>query len=100
MLKIKPLLQWKDGIIQPLCQVRTKCKALVRMLMEAEIRLGGKRMAEAVVLDVDKPDEGDAVAEQVRKRFGVTALYRGTVSPVVGTHVGPGSVGLAFYAEG
>ena len=99
MLNIKPLLHWLDGQIEPLVQVRTKRKAIERMLDEAEERLGGKRMAEAAVIDVDTAEEGDAVAERVRERFGVSRVFRSPVSPVVGTHAGPGSVGLVFYAE-
>ena len=98
-LKIKPLLHFEDGQIEPLVQVRTKRKAIARMLDIAEERLGGKRMAEAAVPDIDVPEEGDAVAEQVRERFGISQVYRSTVSPVVGAHAGPGTVALVFYAE-
>ena len=98
-LNIKPLLHLTDGTIEPLAQVRSKHKAIARMLEVAEERLGGKRMAEAAVLDVDSPEEGDAVAEQVRERFGISTIYRTTVSPAIGTHAGPGTVGIAFYAE-
>ncbi len=98
MLKIKPLLHFEGGRIEPLAQVRTKRKAIARMLEVAEERLGGRRMAEVAVPDIDAPEEGDAVAKQVKERFGVSTVYRGTVSPVVGTHAGPGTVGLAFYA--
>lgn len=69
------------------------------MLEVAEERLGGKRMAQAAVLDVDSPEEGDAVAEQVREHFRISTIYRTTVSPAIGTHAGPGTVGIAFYAE-
>jgi DegV family protein with EDD domain len=98
-LNIKPLLHWMDGQIEPLVQVRTKRKAIERMLDEAEERLEGKPMAEAAVIDVDTAEEGDMVAERVRERFNVDRVYRSPVSPVVGTHAGPGSVGLVFYAE-
>jgi DegV family protein with EDD domain len=98
-LKIKPLLEFRGGQIEAVAQIRTKRKALAHMLDIAEERLGGKRMAEVAVPDVDSPEDGDAVAEQVRERFGVARVYRCTVSPVVGTHAGPGTVGLAFYAE-
>jgi DegV family protein with EDD domain len=98
-LNIKPLLHLKDGMIEPLCQVRTKHKAIARMLEEAVERLGGKRMAEASVIDVDCPEEGDALAQQVQERFAVSPVYRTTVSPAIGTHAGPGTVGVAFYAE-
>ena len=98
-LSIKPLLHFVNGQIEPLTQIRTKRKALALMLEVAEERLGGKRMAEASVVDVDIPEQGDAVAEQVKERFGIEVVYRSTVSPVVGTHAGPGTVGLVFYAE-
>ena len=98
-LNIKPLLHFQDGTIMPLIQVRTKRKAIAQMLEVAEERLGGKRMAEAAVIDVDSPEEGDAVAEQVKDRFGLATVYRTTVSPAIGTHAGPGTVGVTFYAE-
>ena len=98
-LNIKPLLHLEDGLVEPLAQVRTKRKAIARMLEIAAERLGGKRMAEAAVLNVDCPKEGEAVIEQVKERFGISTVYRTTVSPVIGTHVGPGTVGIAFYPE-
>jgi DegV family protein with EDD domain len=98
-LKIKPLLHFEDGTIEPLAQVRTKRKAIAQMLQVAEERLGGKRMAEAAVIDADSPAEGDAIAEQVRERFGISPVYRAPLSPAIGTHGGPGTVGIAFYAE-
>jgi fatty acid-binding protein DegV len=56
-------------------------------------------MAEGAVLDVDSPEEGDRFFDMVRQRFDPIKLYRSTVSPVVGSHAGPGSIGLVFYAD-
>lgn len=98
-LNIKPLLHLEEGRVEPLAQVRTKRKAVARMLEVAEERLDGKRVAGASVLDIDNPTEGDAVAEQVKERFGISIVYRTGVSPVVGAHAGPGTVGICFYAE-
>jgi len=96
-LNIKPLLHLEGGHVEPLAQVRTKRKAIARMLEVTEERLSGKRMAEVAVLDVDSPEEGDAIAEQVKERFGISPVYRTTVSPAIGTHAGPGTVGICFY---
>jgi DegV family protein with EDD domain len=98
-LSIKPLLHFEDGRIEPLAQVRTKRQAVARMLEIAEERLGAKRMAEAAIIDADSPEEGEAVAEQVKERFGISTVYRSVVSPAIGVHAGPGTVGIAFYAE-
>lgn len=99
-LNIKPLLHLEGGCVEPLCQVRTKRKAVARMLEIAEERLGGKPMTEVAVIDVDVSKEGDTVAEQVRERFDISPVYRSTVSPVLGAHTGPGTVGMGFYPEG
>ncbi|RLC70810.1 MAG: hypothetical protein DRI81_18600, partial [Chloroflexi bacterium] len=97
-LNIKPLLHFEEGAIEPLAQVRTKRKAIAEMLKVAEERLGGKQITEAAIVDADSPKEGDAVAEQVKARFGLSTVYRSPISPAIGTHAGPGAVGLAFYA--
>ncbi len=97
-LNIKPLLHLEDGRIEPLAQVRTKRKAVAQMLAIAEERMGGKQMAGAGVMDIGSPKEGAALAEQVKEQFGISTVYRTTVSPVIGAHVGPGTVGLSFYA--
>jgi DegV family protein with EDD domain len=98
-LSIKPLLHFVDGTIEPLAQVRTRRKAVAQMLNVVEERLGGGRIGEVSVIDANSPEEGDAVAEQVRERFGVSTVYRTVLSPAIGTHGGPGTVGIAFYAE-
>jgi fatty acid-binding protein DegV len=92
-------LHFQDGQIEPLDQVRTKKKAYARLMEIAEERLKGSPMAEATVVDIDNQADGDAVALMVTERFGPKQIHRSDVSPVVGTHVGPGAIGFAFYAE-
>ena len=54
-------------------------------------------MAEAAVVHVDCLAEGKELMEMVKDRFDPPQIYISDVSPVVGTHVGPGGLGLAFY---
>ncbi len=98
-LRVKPMLEFRDGQIEPLEQVRTKNKAYARLLDIAAERLVGKSMAEATIADIDNPKDGDAVAQMVMDRFNPKGIHRSKVSPVVGTHTGPGTIGFAFYAE-
>jgi DegV family protein with EDD domain len=98
-LRIKPILHIQEGRIVSLTQARTKRKALARILDIAEERLGGRPMAEAAIVDINSPEVADVVAGQVAERFAPSVLHRSGVSPVVGMHVGPGAIGLVFYAE-
>lgn len=97
-LRIKPILQFKDGLIQPLSQARTRGKAIAQLLEIASQRLGDQQMVEAAIVDIDAPEQGDKVAAMVADRFSPETIQRSAVSPVVGTHVGPGAIGLAFYS--
>jgi DegV family protein with EDD domain len=98
-LQIKPILHLEEGRIVSLTQARTQRKALARILDLAEERLDGRAMAEAVIVDINSPEIGDVVARRVAERFAPPLLHRSAVSPVVGMHVGPGAIGLVFYAE-
>lgn len=98
-LKIKPILQFEDGEIKPLSQARTKSKAIKQVFEIIQGRLGDRKMAEAAVADIDSSEDADAVADQLRERFDVSKIHRAEVSPVVGTHVGPGTIGIAFYTD-
>jgi DegV family protein with EDD domain len=99
MLNIKPLLHLDDGCVEPLCQVRTKRRVIAEMLNTAEECLNGKPMAEVAVIDVDNRAERELVAQEVAKRFDVSTVYQTSVSPVIGTHAGPGTVGISFYCR-
>jgi DegV family protein with EDD domain len=98
-LSIKPLLHFHDGKIVPLSQARTKRKACIELLNCVETRLGGKQMAEAAVIDIDCPEDGEDLVRQVKERFNPPVIHRATVSPVVSAIVGPGATGVAFYPE-
>jgi len=98
LLKVKPLLQFKDGLIQSLASERTMGKAIGRMLDVIEERLVGKEMVQAAVVDIDCPERGDRVAQMIKERFSPESIIRSEVSPLVGNVVGPGAFGVAFYA--
>jgi len=98
-LNIKPVLDLESGAIEALTQVRTKKKAVAQVLDIAEQRTNGKPIARAAVVDVDTPDEANDTARKIKERFGLDIVYRSPVSPVIGTHTGPGTLGLLFYTQ-
>jgi DegV family protein with EDD domain len=98
-LDIKPILHFEQGTIQPLSQARTKKKAIKELLTIATTRLMGQPMAEAAIVHVDCFDEAIKLKEEVVNQFGPHLVHISDVSPVVGTHVGPGALGLAFYPQ-
>lgn len=99
MLSIKPILHLDDGKIEPLESVRTKRKALDRALEIVEEETAGKGPLHAAVLHASTPDEADKFYSAVKQRLQPVELLLTELTPVIGTHTGPGLVGLAYYNE-
>lgn len=98
-LSIKPVLQIDDGLIDSLTRVRTKKKALKYLADLAEEKYGGKNNVHLAVVDAVSPDEARLLGEELQERLNPVELVYGELSPVIGTHGGPGTVGFGGYYE-
>ena len=99
LLSIKPVLHLEDGRIEPLASVRTKRKAIEHMLSAVEDETRGQMHIRAAVFDASAPQHVDMVYTLVKQRINPDELIQASLSPVIGTHVGPGTVGIAYYVE-
>jgi DegV family protein with EDD domain len=98
-LNMKPLLHIADGRVESFEKVRTKNKAIARMLDVIEERVKGKPNLRLAALHAAAEQEAIELLEAAKKRFNPIEAIITEVSPVVGTHVGPGTVGLAFSTD-
>lgn len=99
LLSIKPILQVADGEGAPLEKIRTRSKAINRMVEIMEERAGRQRM-HINIMHADALEEAEKLKKQVLARFECVELCITEFTPVMGVHTGPGLVGLAFYSEG
>lgn len=98
-LDIKPILYFDDqGKIDALEKVRTKRKAVERMLNLAEEHSKGKRVFVSLI-HANRLDEVMQLKEKVAKRIQCREVDIYELSPVIGTHVGPGTIGIAVLPE-
>lgn len=95
-LNLKPVLVLKDGKIEPLEKVRTKAKAMSRILEILAPRLEGQSMVRLSTVHAAAPVEAKALLDQAAARFHPIETLMAVASPVVGNHAGPGTVGLAY----
>jgi DegV family protein with EDD domain len=98
-LNLKPVLEIKGGIVTPVAKVRTRAKALVRVFELLEEQLSGKEQIHMSVLHVAAPEQALRFQEELRAHFHPVEMIATECGPVVGTHAGPGTVGVAFYVE-
>ena len=96
-LKMKPILEIKDGVIDSLDKVRTFKKATERVLEVAEAELGKQGTIEYLgIVTANASEVGDEFLTQAHQRFHVRNEFVGLISPVIGAHVGPGTVGFVY----
>jgi DegV family protein with EDD domain len=98
-LNLKPVLTIREGIIQPVTKVRTRRKSLQTVHELVQEQLRGKTRIQMAVVHVAAPQEAAQFVEQLKAKFQPVELIKSECGPVVGTHAGPGTVGVAFYAE-
>lgn len=101
-LNLKPLLELRDGRIEAVERVRTMSKATDRLLDLFEERVGGRRPVYISGLHANAPEEATVLLNRAKERFSNGDVAEGLlseISPVLGTHAGPGAMGLAFMTD-
>ena len=97
-LNIKPILEVVEGRVVAIERVRTRNKSLERLVQLAEERVIGKKPVRLATLHANAEADAKELLKQAESKLDVVESIFTEVSPVVGTHAGPGTVGLAFMA--
>ena len=92
MLSIKPLIEVRNGVVEPVGKQRTRGKALSYLVGVVEQNAD---QIEQIFVTHAACDDVDSFLEQVRSVVSVEVLV-GEVGPVVGAHAGIGTIGVAF----
>lgn len=95
-LNIKPLLQMKDGRIETVEKIRTKSKAVTRLMDLVAERVAGRYPLRLATVHANAETEAQDMLETARARFQPVESFTCPLSPVIGTHAGPGTVALAY----
>lgn len=100
-LNLKPILEVRDGRVEAVERVRNINKAIDRMLELFERRINNRTPLRISVIQANDMKNAQILMEKARSRFGTTEVSEtiiSDVSPVIGTHTGPGTVGIAYMA--
>jgi DegV family protein with EDD domain len=92
MLSFKPLIEVKDGVVGEAGRARTRKKALgwvaEKLLEQPEV--------ENLAVMHGQADDIDEFLALIAPRYSRGDLYVSTIGAVIGTHAGPGVVGVSF----
>jgi DegV family protein with EDD domain len=97
LLRIRPLLAWRNGQVEPFVNERTTRRALQRMVSVAFEEAPRDHEPLFSVMHASAPDVAQQIAGQLHDEFGDVQIWICHLVPAIVTHGGPGAIGLGFF---
>ena len=101
-LNLKPILMVEEGVIKPFAKVRTMQKALIRLTEILKENIEGKTPVHLAIIQAEAEDDAIFLQNEIAKNLeneDIAELVTSGISPVIGTHAGPGAVGICFLTD-
>lgn len=93
MLDVKLLLLVADREIKPVDRVRTRSRAIQRMVEFFRTELPAEYIA---VMHAQAPEEANRIAGELRAELPGREVFLGQIGCVLGTHTGPKALGIVY----
>jgi DegV family protein with EDD domain len=97
-LKLKPILEVVESGFIGLERVRTRQKALERLVELLEEHIGGRKPVRLAALHAGARESAEQLMQAASQRIQAIETIITDVSPGVGVHLGPSCMGFAFMA--
>lgn len=99
MLQVKPILHFEHTKIVPFEKIRTKKKALKRIFELFEEDASTAVPIRATVIHSNRETEAEEIKKQLETQFNNVEISISYFGPVIGTHLGEGSLGVGWYKK-
>lgn len=97
ILNLRPLISMEDGIIVPLGVARSRHRAYEMIVDLIEKALKPDEKIKIAYVHAAAREEAEKLCALVNKRVPVVEEIYAELSPVLGVHSGPGTVGVCYY---
>jgi DegV family protein with EDD domain len=97
LLQVKPIIYLKDGVLEAGESIRTRQKAVARLLELVEESFGAETPLNLAVIHARTPDEGKTLLERAQGRLNVKEWLMEDLVASLAVHGGPGIIGLFAY---
>lgn len=97
LLNVKPIIALEEGLLEAKQNVRTRGKAIERLLELMEQAFGGATPLNLAVIHARARDEAEDLLRRARSRFNCRGVLSGDLVCSLAVHGGPGVIGLFAY---
>lgn len=99
LLSIKPVLHMPEGEILPFEKIRTKKKALKRILELLEKDIAENKVSNVVFIHANDEAAALELQEKFVDKHPEVSTMISYFGPVIGTHLGQGALGVTWFTE-
>ena len=96
LLSIKPIIEVRDGVVEPGPRQRTRARALAWLADQVRTN---PPVGDVAVVHGEAPDAEELV-KLLRRDLPPERIFLADLGAVIGTHAGPRTVGIAFQVAG
>ncbi len=96
LLSINPLINLREGVVEPAGRTRSRSKAIDRLY---EFAAGYAKIEEMAVENTACPEDAEALVERLGAIYPKERIHRSRMTPVIGTHTGPGLLLVAVMGD-
>lgn len=97
LLKIKPILSVEDGIAVSVDKVRGKKAAVNRIIELFKLKEMAGFEVKIMIAHANSLEDAENLGALMKSNFQITSLSYTTLGPVIGTHVGPGTIAVFMF---
>ena len=97
LLNVKPIITLKDGVLEAIENVRTRGKALDRVIELLENSVGTSEPINLAVIHARAKEDGRKLLERAKVRFNCQEILMADLVCSLAVHGGPGILGLFAY---
>lgn len=98
ILQIRPILTVENGETSVYDKVRTKKKAVEVILKKVLDDMTERGLGEVIVHHINCEEEGLNLARRLEEELKIPVKIQ-SIGATIGLHVGPGSIGVAYYTK-
>ncbi len=97
LINLKPIVYLNDGILEAGESIRTRGKAVDRLVVYMKEKLGVSDPVNLAILHAAIPDEGKELAERLKGEFNLNEIMVHDLVASLAVHGGPGILGIFGY---
>ena len=97
LLQLKPIFELEMSNISQVARPRTAAHAVSKVVALMEDRVEHGRL-HAMVMHAQAPEQANSLSSTIAEEFDCAELFESEFTPVMGAHIGPGMVGVAFWS--